>query len=332
MDSQDGERPPGLVSLGRDLTARAPEIGRLVRERCAALLDPYPTGARERIGEDIVRRCTLATTTTGHYIETGETATPAEWQLFAAAGKASADARISLADMTKLYLAWRDLTIEAVRHHAARAAVDDKSLHVAEDAIRIGCDASLVRTAKQFDTRRSQLHAELSEERARLAHLARHDVLTGLPNRRSLFEELGHVVDACTARRLAAAVLFVDLDDFKAVNDRAGHSTGDRLLSEVAERLARVIRPGDMVARFGGDEFVILCCGLREPVEESARVASRIHVALADPFVINGVEHRVAASIGTSVVGPDDNPERLLSAADAAMYTVKHSGRTSVRA
>lgn len=325
------DRSPGLVALGRNLIQRAPAIGKEVRDRCERFIGTYPNGARDQIGEDIVRLCTLATATTGHFIATGETATPAEWRQIAAPGRASADEQISLADITKLYLSWRDVAIGAVRDQARRAAIDDCSLARAEDAIRIGCDSSLVRTAKQFDTRRGELLGELAQERARLAHLARHDVLTGLPNRRSLFEELGQVVESCSARRQAAAVLFIDLDDFKAVNDRQGHSTGDRLLSEVAGRLARVTRPGDTVARFGGDEFVVLCSELNDPEIEAARVADRIHLALAEPFIINGRRHVVAASIGISIVGADDDPERVLSAADAAMYAIKHAGRAAAR-
>ena len=323
------ERDPGLVALGRDLISDAPIIARQVRDRCERFVGTYPDGARDMIRDVIVRLCTLATATTGHFIATGETASPAAWKQIAAPGRASADEQISLADITKLYLSWRDVTLEAVRATASRAAIDAGSLAAAEEAIRIGADSSLVRTAKQFDARRAELLSELGQERARLAHLARHDVLTGLPNRRSLFEELGHVVDSCTAQRQAAAVLFIDLNGFKAVNDHDGHSTGDRLLSEVAARLARVTRPGDTVARFGGDEFVVLCRDLSDPDVEAALVADRVHLALAEPFVINGRRQLVSASIGVSIVGADDDPERILSAADAAMYATKHASRAA---
>jgi len=318
---------PGLLSIGRHLSAHAADLGREVPQRCHTLLDPYPSDARDRVWEDIVDRCTLATATVGHFLLTGERATPAEWKAIAAAGRASASARISLADMTKLYLCWRDVVLEAVRAHAHRTAIDPRSLQVAEDTVRVGCDASLVRTAKQFDIRRHELQVQLADEQARLAHLARHDALTGLPNRRTLFEELGTVVEACHRGGHAAAVLFVDLDQFKAVNDRAGHSTGDELLRGVAERLAGITRPEDMVARLGGDEFVVLCSGLRveDAQLEAERVADRIHTALREPFVINGVRLVTSASIGLSVVRPGDDPERLLSKADAAMYVAKQA-------
>jgi diguanylate cyclase (GGDEF)-like protein len=263
----------------------------------------------------------------GHFLETGERATPDEWKAIASAGRASASARISLADMTKLYLCWRDVVLEAVRAHAHLVAIDPRSLQLAEETVRVGCDASLVRTAKEFDIRRHQLQVQLADEQARLAHLARHDALTGLPNRHTLFEQLGTVVEACHRGGHAVAVLFVDLDQFKAVNDRAGHSTGDELLRGVAERLAGVTRPEDMVARLGGDEFVVLCSGLRveDAQLEAERVADRIHAALLEPFVIKGVDLRTSASIGLSVVRPGDDPERLLSKADAAMYVAKHA-------
>ena len=332
MDGSASGHAPGLLSIGRYLSAHAADLGREVPERCRTLLNAYPPEGRDRVWEDIVGRCTLATATVGHFLETGERATPAEWTAIAAAGRASASARISLADMTKLYLCWRDVALEAVRVHAHRSAIDSGSLQFAEETVRVGCDASLVRTAKQFDIRRRELQVQLAGEQARLAHLARHDALTGLPNRRTLFEELGTVVEACHRGGHAAAVLFVDLDQFKAVNDRAGHSTGDELLRCVAERLAGITRPEDMVARLGGDEFVILCSGLRveDAQLEAEQVAGRVHTALVDPFVINGTRLMMSASVGLSVVRPGDDPERLLSKADAAMYVAKQA-RVPVR-
>ena len=327
MDGSAGAQPPGVVSLGNSLIEDAERLGREVRDRCDSFLETYPTAVRERTAVGIIDRCTLATKMMGHYMATGTPASPSQWGQISAAGRASASEQISLADMTKLYLAWRDVATDAVRHHATRTAIDQRSLALAEKAIRAGCDGSLVRTAKEFDIRRRELQELLAEEQARLAHLARHDALTGLPNRRTLFEELGNVVEACHTRGHAAAVLFVDLNGFKAVNDCSGHSTGDQLLRGVALRLAQITRPGDIVARLGGDEFVVLCSGLRDPEAEAARVAERIHATLAAPFVLDGVRLTTSASIGLSVVRPGDDPERLLSKADAAMYLAKHAGR-----
>ena len=106
------------------------------------------------------------------------------------------------------------------------------------------------------------LQAQLEEEQTRLTHQALHDALTGLPNRVLFLERLAQSVEAASRRSIHSAVLFIDIDRFKAVNDIAGHAAGDQLLIGVARRLREVLRPADTVARLGGDEFVVLCAGV----------------------------------------------------------------------
>lgn len=162
------------------------------------------------------------------------------------------------------------------------------------------------------------------EAEARLAHLAEHDELTGLANRRAvtvrLHETLARVADE---RSPGAVVAFADLDDFKAVNDTLGHPVGDRLLTAVSTRLRAHLRASDMVARFGGDEFLIVCEGEPEHVER--RIREVVDAALADPFQIDGSRLVCRASVGTVVVRPGDaaHVDDVLSAADAAMYRDK---------
>ncbi len=159
---------------------------------------------------------------------------------------------------------------------------------------------------------------------ARLAHLAEHDELTGLANRRAattqLRETLARVQDG---RAPGAVVAFVDLDDFKSVNDGLGHPTGDRLLVAVSDRLRHRLRASDMVARFGGDEFLVVCEG--EPDGLAQRVRDLLDGALADPFDLGGTVLRCRASLGTAVVRPGEavDLDDLLSAADVAMYREK---------
>ena len=150
---------------------------------------------------------------------------------------------------------------------------------------------------------------------------ARHDALTGLPNRYQLTETLQGLLGQEAGK---AAVMFVDIDRFKTVNDGIGHTAGDDLLVLLSERLRAAVRPSDMVGRFGGDEFVILCPGLDRST--AAAVADRIRTALRDPFAIYGRKIYLNVSVGIAMAGPGDTPESLLGGADAAMYQAKAAG------
>lgn len=153
-----------------------------------------------------------------------------------------------------------------------------------------------------------------------------HDPLTGLPNRTLLKERLEQAVARTTRSHDVVAVLFVDLDRFKAINDRHGHLIGDKLLIAVAERLTGVLRAGDTLARLSGDEFIIMCEGL-EHEDLSERVAERAVAALRPPFDLDGHQIRVSASVGVAFCGPgEDVPESLLRDADHAMYQAKKAG------
>ena len=156
-----------------------------------------------------------------------------------------------------------------------------------------------------------------------LAHRALHDPLTGLPNRTLVLDRLEQALAGLARSPGSVGVLFIDLDRFKEVNDTLGHDAGDQLLVETAERIRDVLRPTDTLARFGGDEFVILCEGLGGP-EQGAVIANRISEAVAAPFVLGGQRTTVSASIGIALAdGPEQNPAALLRAADIDMYRAK---------
>ena len=171
---------------------------------------------------------------------------------------------------------------------------------------------------------------DISERKAiehRLAHQATHDPLTGLPNRTLLLDRLDQALRRARRTQRRVAVLFLDLDHFKVVNDSLGHGLGDRLLIAIAERLQTALRPADTVARFGGDEFVVVCEDLTNQ-HDAIAIAERVNEALAEPFVIDEAEVFVGVSIG--IAFPDDNdadPETLIRDADAAMYQAKDRGR-----
>jgi Amt family ammonium transporter len=161
----------------------------------------------------------------------------------------------------------------------------------------------------------------------RLLHAALHDELTQLPNRTLLTDRLGHALDRSRRRGDPFALLLLDLDRFKNVNDSLGHLAGDRLLAAAARRLLQCVRPGDTVSRLGGDEFAILLTEMADPADP-VRVTERIQYDLAVPFDLEGHEVVTGASIGIAVGGPGyERPEQVLRDADIAMYRAKALGR-----
>jgi diguanylate cyclase (GGDEF)-like protein/PAS domain S-box-containing protein len=159
-----------------------------------------------------------------------------------------------------------------------------------------------------------------------LAHRALHDPLTGMPNRMLFRDRLTHAVVRLKRHPGQLAVLFVDLDRFKLVNDAMGHGVGDAVLLEAAARLSQAVRTDDTVARFGGDEFTIVCENAGE--EDAGRVAQRVLAALAEPFEHQGRQFRLSASVGVRMNGRADVlAETLLRDADIAMYAAKRHGR-----
>jgi diguanylate cyclase (GGDEF)-like protein len=180
-------------------------------------------------------------------------------------------------------------------------------------------DASLLSRSINYAIERKRAEVEL-------AHQAMHDALTGLPNRALFYDRLGQALNRVGRHSTAAAVLFLDLDRFKVVNDSLGHSAGDKLLVAVAERLSGVLRAGDTAARFGGDEFVILCediSGERQAIAITGRIATE----LSAPFNIDNDEVFVHTSVGIALATQAGaRPEALIRDADAAMYRAKERG------
>jgi diguanylate cyclase (GGDEF)-like protein/PAS domain S-box-containing protein len=167
----------------------------------------------------------------------------------------------------------------------------------------------------------------LKDTQQRLEQMAHYDALTTLPNRTMLADRLQQALAQAERHQQLLAVCFLDLDDFKPINDRYGHATGDHLLIEVANRLKQSVRAGDTVARLGGDEFVLLLTNVMQ-IAELEQVLRRIQLEAAAPYAVDGKELRVSASIGVSIYPFDKgDADTLLRHADQAMYQAKQAGR-----
>jgi diguanylate cyclase (GGDEF)-like protein len=237
--------------------------------------------------------------------------------------------------------------LEAVRRINAAApsvplvvltGLDDE--HVAAQAMQEGAQDYLIKG--EIETRgllramRYAVERKFSEETARrlaleITHSAEHDFLTGLPNRVLLSDRIGVAIAFAERHRRKAALLFLDLDGFKHVNDSLGHPTGDRLLQSIAGRLLNCVRSCDTVSRQGGDEFVVLLSEV-EHAEDAAVIARRMLKVVKEAHAIDGHDLHVTTSIGLSVY-PDDglNASALLKTADTAMYQAKDMGRDTYR-
>jgi diguanylate cyclase (GGDEF)-like protein/PAS domain S-box-containing protein len=179
-------------------------------------------------------------------------------------------------------------------------------------------------------TRLGAMAIDRGRAQARLSHQALHDDLTGLPNRSLLLDRLGGALHRSGPSREAVAVLFLDVDRFKVINDSLGHTVGDDLLVAFADRLREAVRPEDTVARFGGDEFVVVLERVTS-MDEVRAVAARIETSLRRPFRLGESEVVLTSSIGIAVGdAPGDTPETILRNADTAMYRAKERGRDRI--
>ncbi|PKU22484.1 EAL domain-containing protein [Telmatospirillum siberiense] len=178
--------------------------------------------------------------------------------------------------------------------------------------------------------------SDIKKAEEEIKTLAFYDPLTHLPNRRLLTDRLGHALAVAARNKRTCALLFVDLDNFKTLNDSSGHAIGDLMLQEVATRLMGNVRESDTVARLGGDEFIVLIEDLSENLEESATqaedIGKKILDAIAQPYLLSGREYRSTTSIGVILFGKRyENSDDLLTQADIAMYQAKVAGRNTLR-
>ncbi|MDD3325881.1 MAG: EAL domain-containing protein [Zoogloea sp.] len=223
---------------------------------------------------------------------------------------------------------WHDLRILGAWKGEIQDRRKDGSLYPASLSI------STVRDSNSRITHYVAVFSDITERKAseaRIAYLAQHDALTGLPNRALLQDRLDQALAQATRQGKRIALMFLDLDRFKTINDSLGHVTGDKLLQRVAERLRQCVRETDTVSRQGGDEFIIVLTGIDSP-DEAGRVAAKILDQLDPAFDVDGQQLRTSFSIGIALFPEDGaSPESLMKNADTAMYHAKESGRNTYR-
>jgi diguanylate cyclase (GGDEF)-like protein/PAS domain S-box-containing protein len=222
---------------------------------------------------------------------------------------------------------------ESAAEHIERALLGGTPVfewsHRHADGRDLACEVRLVRLPGAGRLVRGSIAdiTERKQSQERIRHMAHHDALTGLPNRTLFQDRVTQAIAQAHRRRTQVAILFVDLDRFKDVNDSLGHETGDRLLRLAGRRLQACLREGDTVARLGGDEFVISLPAVADS-NDAMLVAGKVLEALREAFVVDGHELNVSSSVGISLYPADgDDTDALMRAADTAMYHAKERGR-----
>ena len=261
----------------------------------------------------------------GEGLEVAREAGQETWLIF---GELAAHHAASLDEVIRRCLRWRDSMLEVLCEDAARLDVTPDVISEARDILQLSLEFSLVRMAECFEVERKRTDEELNRRGEELAFLATHDALTGLPNRTLILDRVEQMLARCARSQTPVAALFIDLDNFKTINDTLGHCVGDELLRAVAARLDGVIRGADTLGRLGGDEFVVIS----EEVSLASGpelIAERLLEALKHPFNLGEDKQTrvtVAASIGIAA-GEHTSAEELLREADIAMYRAKWDGK-----
>ncbi len=310
-------------SLGLALARRAEECCGLTNER----LRSHPWAGREpspAYSSRVRGINRFATLLIARWIAYGIRVTDDEMHYISERGDLAASEQLSIVNITRAYLIWRDTVIEILSEEAARLETPAEVLAAAVRSLRASSDAGLIQVARAFDSRLHGLARDLDFEREALLHLALHDPLTGLPNRMLLHDRINQAAFAAKRADATFALLVVDLDGFKKVNDTFGHRIGDMVLKRTSARLVDAIRETDTVARLGGDEFVVVL--LDVDGRAAGRTATTLRDILEQPATIEGVEVRVGASFGLAMYPSDGlDVHTLLSTADQAMYRTKRA-------
>jgi diguanylate cyclase (GGDEF)-like protein len=312
--------------LGEAVVARSEEV--LVKtvaqtSKSGQLVDHAVQGSFERI-------CKNSTIAVARWIagDGGEVTRDAAVETSQIFGELAAHRAASLHEVTRRSMWWRNVMGEVMRDCAAQLESPPEVLAKALEMLQLSLEFSLLRVCECFEEERKRTDDELARRDEELAFMATHDPLTGLPNRTLILDRVEQMLARGARSNTPVAALFIDLDNFKAINDTMGHGVGDELLQAVAARLKAVVRQADGLGRLGGDEFVVIAEELSLAAGPEL-VAERLLAALEQPFKLGAdgeIVLTVTASVGIAS-GERITAETLLRDADLAMYSAKWDGK-----
>jgi diguanylate cyclase (GGDEF)-like protein len=314
-----------LRRVGEELNARTEDVvrGMVLRTReSGQLLDTAVEERFERVGT--VSTIALARWMAGEGPEVAREVGQESWRIF---GQLAAQRAAPLNEVTRRCLRWWNAAEDVVWEIAAQLEISQEVCSEALAMLQRSLSVTLVRMCESFDSERQCVDEELEHRQQELAFMATHDALTGLPNRTVMLDRLEQMLVRSRHSQTPVAVMFIDLDNFKSINDTLGHGAGDELLQAVAARLDGVVRDLDALGRLSGDEFVVIAAEL-SLVAGPELIAERLLDALKEPFKL-GEEQTpmtVTASIGIAA-GERRTAGELLRDADIAMYRAKWDGR-----
>jgi diguanylate cyclase (GGDEF)-like protein len=318
--------PEDLRRLGEAVRARADEVLSETVRRTA------DSGQQvdQPVQHSFERVCVGSTVAVARWIagEDIEVTNEASRETSRIFGEIAAHRAASLHEVTRRSMWWRNVMADMLSSCAAELDVSAASLRRALDMLQMSLEFSLLRVCECFERERQRTDEELTRREEELAFLATHDPLTGLPNRTLILASVEQMLAAAARKQTPVAALFIDLDNFKSINDTLGHGVGDELLTAVADRLKATIRKADALGRLGGDEFVVIADELTLAAGPEL-VAERLLTALKEPFKLGQrgeVPLTISASIGIAS-GQRESAGELLRDADIAMYRAKLDGR-----
>jgi diguanylate cyclase (GGDEF)-like protein len=315
-----------LAALGGLVVSHAEEV----LERTLARADSVGVVVEPLVQQSFERISRSSTLAVGRWMagEGAEVAREAGQEMWLIFGELAAQRASTLDDVIRRCLWWRDAMAEVIASSAVTLATPQPAVAEALKILQLSLEFSLVRMAERFEFERRRTDEELGRREEELAFLATHDALTGLPNRTLILDRVEQMLARSTRTQGPVAALFVDLDNFKAINDTLGHHVGDELLSSVAARLDGAIRGADTLGRLGGDEFIVISDDV-SLTEAPELIAERLVEALRHPFHLGEEKQTrvtVTASIGIAL-GEKLSAEDLLRNADIAMYAAKWDGK-----
>jgi diguanylate cyclase (GGDEF)-like protein len=315
-----------LRRLGEKLNERTDDVVAGIRRRneeSGVVLDPIVDESFVKVGT--VSTVAVARWMAGEGSEVAREVGQESWNIF---GQLAAQRAAPLNEVTKRCLRWRDAAADIIAEVAVELELSANVLDRALSMLQRSLDVTLVRMCQSFEAERRRAHEELHRRQDELAFMATHDALTGLPNRTLILDRVEQMLVRARRNQTPVAALFIDLDNFKHINDTLGHGVGDQLLRAVAARLEAVVRDIDALGRLGGDEFVVVAEGMSLAAGPEL-IAERLLTALKQPFKLKGAENTrliVTASVGVAM-GDRATAEELLRDADIAMYRAKWDGK-----